>query len=455
VSDFEDLDYYELLGVSRAATPDEIKRAYRQEISKYHPDRFANAAPAQQEYASRRSQRLTEAYGILSDMSARTAYNRGQPARRGVSARRAPPPPAQPRDHQAELYEQARQHMDAGRFIQAIGALRQLQQLNPFYKDSADLLTKAEARLQARQRPDHGERSIRRPLLIAGGLLGGAAVIAIVALAVGMTRNTGGTIGVAGGAAATTAPALPATAPPTAPAMPTTPPAPTSIPVAPTAPPTELPSLAPTAPPSPIPTEPPTAPPAPPTPAPTQPTTIAETGALLFDDNFSSGGWADSGGAGWRVGYARGRYRIAVSAGYGTIWSFRTAPADDYSLGADVQVAGGEGGLLLRFVDAGNYLSFSVNQSQTSYRLEQHRGSSVMVLIGGQSEAIQADAEAVNRLVVRLRGDQVQLLINGQLIAELDTPNAPTSSRFGLLAIGGDTDAEVFFDNLQLRAIEN
>jgi hypothetical protein len=144
-----------------------------------------------------------------------------------------------------------------------------------------------------------------------------------------------------------------------------------------------------------------------------------------------------------------------VTAGYGAIWSYRTTQVSDYSLGADVRVASGEGGLLLSFVDAGNYLSFSVNQSQTSYRLEQHSGGGVTVLTGGQSEAIQTGAEAVNRLMARKRGSQIQLLINSQLIAEIEAPNAPISSRFGLLAIGGDIDAEVFFDNLQLRAIED
>ncbi len=57
-------------------------------------------------------------------------------------------------------------------------------------------------------------------------------------------------------------------------------------------------------------------------------------------------------------------------------------------------MASGEGGLLLRFVDASNYLSFSVNPQQTSYRLEQRSSGSVTVLAGGQHEAITTGAEA-------------------------------------------------------------
>ena len=63
MSEFENLDYYALPGVSRSASLDEIKRAYRREISKFHPDRFVNGTPEEKAYAGERSQRLTEASG--------------------------------------------------------------------------------------------------------------------------------------------------------------------------------------------------------------------------------------------------------------------------------------------------------------------------------------------------------------------------------------------------------
>lgn len=434
VSDFENLDYYELLGVSRSAPFDEIKRAYRREISKYHPDRFANAMPHEQAYASERSQRITEAYSILSDTAARSAYTRGQALEHGA---RGPRPAAVPqqRDHQAELYDQALDHLKAGRLLQAVGTLRQLQQINPFYRNSAELLAQVEAQLNQRS-----ERPARRfsPLILAGGMIGGVVVLALVAWMLGFGRgataaraptSTAAPIAAVATPLATTAPA-PTAAPPTA-APPTA--------VSPTQPPpTARPTVAPTA-----------------TPPPAEPTTVgAEQGQILVADSFAGPGWADLRGPVWQVGYQNRRYRVQGEAGSGAIWSYRTMPAKDASIGVDLQVANGEGGLMLRFLDANNYLSVVLNPSQTSYRIEQQRGGALNALAGGQSGAINAGTDAINRLVVRVRGNTMQVFVNGQQLAEASANDAPDSARYGLLVLAKDTAAEAFFDNLEIRTLE-
>jgi molecular chaperone DnaJ len=65
-------DYYEVLGVPREASPEEIKRAYRRGALKHHPD---NAAGDKGE-AEKRFKELAEAYEVLSDPQKRNRYNR-------------------------------------------------------------------------------------------------------------------------------------------------------------------------------------------------------------------------------------------------------------------------------------------------------------------------------------------------------------------------------------------
>lgn len=63
-------DYYEILGVPRTATPDDLKSAFRKLARQYHPD--VNKEPDAEE----RFKELNEAYAVLSDTEKRAAYDR-------------------------------------------------------------------------------------------------------------------------------------------------------------------------------------------------------------------------------------------------------------------------------------------------------------------------------------------------------------------------------------------
>lgn len=66
-------DYYEILGVARDVTQDEIKRAYRKLVRKYHPD--VNAGP-DAAAAETKFKDVGEAYEVLQDPEKRAAYDR-------------------------------------------------------------------------------------------------------------------------------------------------------------------------------------------------------------------------------------------------------------------------------------------------------------------------------------------------------------------------------------------
>lgn len=64
-------DYYEVLGVAREASPDEIKRAFRQAALKHHPDRNQNDPDAEAKFKE-----ASEAYEVLADAEKRQRYDR-------------------------------------------------------------------------------------------------------------------------------------------------------------------------------------------------------------------------------------------------------------------------------------------------------------------------------------------------------------------------------------------
>lgn len=64
-------DYYQLLGVSKGASDEEIKKAYRKLAMQYHPDRNQG----KEKWANEKFKEINEAYGVLGDPKKRKQYD--------------------------------------------------------------------------------------------------------------------------------------------------------------------------------------------------------------------------------------------------------------------------------------------------------------------------------------------------------------------------------------------
>lgn len=149
MDDFEQLDYYALLGIAQDTTTHDLKRAYRRQMAHFHPDRFVAAPPEEQAYAGRRAQQINRAYAVLSDFQARVAYDRnlmmGRASLQMRSVQSVRPGTLTAASREAyldALYDQALTHLMAGRQGEAVDTLNAILQRNPFYRDSAALLTR-------------------------------------------------------------------------------------------------------------------------------------------------------------------------------------------------------------------------------------------------------------------------------------------------------------------------
>src|SRR5437660_12091148 len=90
-----------MLSLQPSASPEEIKKAFRAEIARYHPDKVQHLGKEFQEMAATRAAQLTEAYRTLTNPELRSEYDRLYAASTGVpaaasTAAYSPPSPSRP-----------------------------------------------------------------------------------------------------------------------------------------------------------------------------------------------------------------------------------------------------------------------------------------------------------------------------------------------------------------------
>ena len=71
----EKRDYYEVLGLEKSASADDIKQAYRKAALKWHPDRWVSGTDAEKKTAEEKFKEASEAYSVLSDPDKKAKYD--------------------------------------------------------------------------------------------------------------------------------------------------------------------------------------------------------------------------------------------------------------------------------------------------------------------------------------------------------------------------------------------
>ncbi len=453
--DFEELDYYTMLGVSQDADDETLRRAYREQVAQYHPDQTTDEHDEHHAYATARLERIEEAYRVLSDQRLRRAYDSDLLVTNTVGQRQptAPASPVQPgkvtvgqqRDHPAELYQQAKDHLAEGRYGQAAATIRTLQQLAPFYRDSSALLAEAEAKRyqqdQANRAPSPAPsyrprlkkpRSTTRrqsPWLLYGGI----AVAAVLLLAVLFPFISSGLAG--GGndnAPAATVDDAPTTTPvEVGAATDTTPTPPANTDDADTADDTAPPATA---------------------------NADIEGGEELLNDDFAAQiRLPEQQGPGWSVGYDNERYFIEAVAGLDNLWVY--LPVDGlaaqpaYSVATDVQVSDGSGGVVAAYLNESTYIAAFVNPQARTYSLERRQGGGPEELAGGRSTLIKPGDNSVNRLVLHIEEEELRLYINGEQVATATANGLTNPGQVGIVAHGRESSGAARFDNFQIRLL--
>ena len=151
-------NFYQLLSVDVTATSEQIKKAFRNEIARYHPDKVQHLGKEFQEMAATRAAQLTEAYRTLTNPESRSEYDRlcagaaaspATPSAAGSSTPRPqtpspepPPPPSDAAPGAAPRSRFAKEQATRDEFVRKATLDRLRQVLRAEYGSSVESATR-------------------------------------------------------------------------------------------------------------------------------------------------------------------------------------------------------------------------------------------------------------------------------------------------------------------------
>jgi hypothetical protein len=162
--------------------------------------------------------------------------------------------------------------------------------------------------------------------------------------------------------------------------------------------------------------------------------------------------WPAGQGRGWSVRFADDSYRITADPGAGMIWGYRTLDRADVTIGVDVSIdRSANAGLLLRYDDSSNYVSFLIDPTTGDYRVIERRNGTETVIVEGTSAAVRGTTV---RLVAQIRDDTLRIAAGEANLGRYSLSNASNSSRFGMVVLARESTATAQFRALQIREIK-
>ena len=192
-----------------------------------------------------------------------------------------------------------------------------------------------------------------------------------------------------------------------------------------------------------------------PTRAPILPTATAlPAGAVLYEDDFedASSGWVSQRDADGITDYDQGGYRIKVDIAEWFFWVEAGRTFTDVQIDVDATKLGGpdsnELGVICRYKDTHNFYFFTITSD--GYYGVTRLADEEYILIG-MDELKYSDAilqgDATNHLQAICKGDNLQLYVNGSLLADVRDATL-TSGDVGLIAGTTETPGvDILFDN--------